>query len=316
MTKLFYKEKSADRRIIHFCGLKFSYKKKYDIKSIDKEKVQAEINNYTDCGVNTSERTTKIIVSLTSFSQRLYDIHFGIYSLLTQTLKPDMVILWLGEDEFPNKDSDLPDTLTSLKKNGLTIRYCKDIRSFTKLVPALKEFPNDIIVTADDDIFYEKNWLEKLYNSYLNDNKSIHCHRANGITISKNKINSDKKWTAPSKMNSKGASFRHFLTGVGGVLYPPNCLYKDALNEEMFMKCAPRHDDAWFWAMAVLNNTKINIINDNINSLTYVNPQRELRLNNEVTLWSLNKEQADSQISKILENYPKITDILINGANY
>ena len=81
------------------------------------------------------------------------------------------------------------------------------------------------------------------------------------------------------------------------------------------MKCSPRHDDAWFWAMAVLNNTKINIVNNNINSLTYVNPERELQLIDEVTLWSMNKKQADSQISKILERYPQIIDIVTSEKN-
>ena len=31
----------------------------------------------------------------------------------------------------------------------------------TKLVPALKAFPNDILVTADDDVFYPVNWFEQ-----------------------------------------------------------------------------------------------------------------------------------------------------------
>lgn len=312
--KLFYKEKDADKRIIHFCGLKFSYKRKYDIKSIDKDKIQTKIDNFNELGINTETRNPKIIVSLTSFPQRMYDIHFGIYSLLTQSLKPDMVILWLGEDKFPNKEKDLPKDIIKLMQNGLTVRFCRDIRSYTKLIPALKEFPNDIIVTADDDIYYDKNWLELLYNEYNKSPDIIHCHRANGITFTKSEINTDKKWISPIKMKSSGASYAHFLTGVGGVLYPPNCLYKDVLNENKYMECAPRHDDAWFWAMAVLNNTKINIIKNNINLLTYVNPERELQFNNEITLWAANKNEGNSQISKIIESYPQIVDILLNGA--
>lgn len=313
MVKLYYKEKQADKRIIHFCGMKFSYKRKYNIKSIDKEKVQKDINNFDKSGINTEKRDKKIIVSLTSFPQRMYDIHFGIYSLLTQSLKPDMVILWLGEDKFPNKEKDLPKDIIKLMSYGLTVRFCKDIRSYTKLIPALREFPNDIIVTADDDIFYEKNWLKLLYNEYLKVPNAIHCHRANGITFTKGEIDADKKWISPNKMKSSGASFTHFLTGVGGVLYPPNCLYKDVLNEEKYLECAPRHDDAWFWAMAVLNDTKINIIKNNINILTYINPERELQFNNEVTLWAANKNEGNSQISKIIENYPQIIEILSKG---
>lgn len=315
MSKIFYKEKIADKRIIHLCGLKFTYKKKYDIKSIDKDKVQKQIDEFLSNGLNTHQRDEKLIVSLTSFPQRMYDIHFTLYSLLTQTLKPDMVILWLGEDKFPNREKDLPKDVIKLMNNGLTVKFCRDIRSYTKLIPSLKEFSDAVIVTADDDIYYEKNWLEGLYNSYLKDKQSIHCHRANGITVKNNEINSDKKWIEPNKMNSSGSSFRHFLTGVGGVLYPPNCLYKDVLDEDKFMQLAPRHDDAWFWAMAVMNDTKINVINNNINKLTFVNPERELQFNGETTLWSQNKNEGNSQITKILEYYPDIKNKILNGVN-
>lgn len=313
MVKLFYKEKDADKRIIHFCGLKFTYRRKYNIKSIDKNKIQKEIDNFSESGLNAEPREKKVIISLTSFPQRMYDIHFTIYSLLTQSTKPDMVILWLGEDKFPNREKDLPANILKLMNNGLTVKFCRDIRSYTKLIPALHEFPEEVIVTADDDIFYEKNWLERLYSEYQKNPNAIHCHRANGITLSNNEINSDKKWISPDKMKSSGMSFKHFLTGVGGVLYPPHSLYKDVLNEEKFMHCAPRHDDAWFWAMAVLNGTQVNIINNNINSLTYVNPERELQFNGETTLWASNKNEGNSQISKIIENYPQITEKILNG---
>ena len=103
----------------------------------------------------------------------------------------------------------------------------------------------------------------------------------------------------------------NFLTGVGGVLYPPNCLYKDILNEELFMKLAPKADDVWFWAMAVLNHTKILIAKNWIRELTYVNPERERGLTNEITLFSSNKKGGnDLQIENVINHYPQILEIL------
>ena len=46
------------------------------------------------------------------------------------------------------REEDLPENLLKLKNNGLTIKWCKDMRSFTKLVPALEMYKNDIIVTV------------------------------------------------------------------------------------------------------------------------------------------------------------------------
>ena len=60
------------------------------------------------------------------------------------------------------------------------------------------------------------------------------------------------------------AKFFNKLVGVGGVLYPPNCLYKDVCNSELFMELAPTNDDQWFWFMAILSNTKIKVVDNPI----------------------------------------------------
>lgn len=62
----------------------------------------------------------------------------------------------------------------------------------------------------------------------------------------------------------KYPSYANKLVGVGGVLYPPNSLYCDITNENLFMELAPTNDDIWFWLMAVLNNKKIKVIKNNI----------------------------------------------------
>ena len=60
--------------------------------------------------------------------------HFCIYSLLTQNFKPDVVVLWLAEEQFPNKEADLSEELLKFKKNGLTIKWCHDIKPYKKFM--------------------------------------------------------------------------------------------------------------------------------------------------------------------------------------
>ena len=56
-------------------------------------------------GLNkTEEREKQLIVTLTSFPERINEVHLCINTLLNQTLKPDKIILWLAEEEFPNKN--------------------------------------------------------------------------------------------------------------------------------------------------------------------------------------------------------------------
>lgn len=284
----------------------------FDKKSINKEKINLEIEKFKNIGITDKKRTQKLIISLTSYPERMYDIHYSIYSLLNQKLKPDLCILWLAENQFPNKEQDLPTGLLNLKKNGLTIKWCTDLKSYKKLIPAIQMYPNDIIITADDDLYYASDWLEKLYQEYLlSDKNCIIAHRAHRIEIKNKQILPYSKWKKCINIDSK--TFLNFPTSGGGILYPPASLHTDVINSDLFMQLAPNADDIWFWAMGVLNNKKTQIVK-NPNMIVYTNHKREFGFyNNEQTLYSTNKNQNDIQIKNIIENYPDIKNILIEN---
>ena len=246
--KIFSKEKSGSKRIIHLFGLEFAYNtaKKYNYIPINKS------------GITEKKRSPGIIVSVTSFPDRVPTLHKNLSSLLNQTLKPDLLILWLAKEQFPNMENDLPEEVLRLKEFGLTIKWYHDIKSYKKLIPALVEFPEDIIITADDDVFYDQTMIEKLYASYLKFPSYIHSHKTKKI------IFKDGKIIAKQKKSYKFPSFATIQVGVGGVLYPPHSLHSDVTNEDLFMELAPTNDDLWFWACAVTNNTKIVKIDNNI----------------------------------------------------
>ena len=64
-----------------------------------------------------------------------------------------MVILWLSKEQFPDR-SFIPNSLLSLEKRGLIIELCEgDLRSHKKYYYALRQYPNDIIITIDDMLF-------------------------------------------------------------------------------------------------------------------------------------------------------------------
>lgn len=209
-----------------------------------------------------------IIVSLTSFPARINIVDQCIISLLSQSIKPNKVVLWLAEEQFPHREKGLPNNLLKLKDYGLEIEWCDDIRSYKKLIPALKKYSDCIIVTADDDNIYDFRWLELLYLGYMKYPKSIQCHRAT-------KFYFDHKKNAFNIISGgedfyKYPSFLNKLVGLGGVLYPPNCFYKDILNEDLFKELAPTSDDIWFWLMGVLNDVKVNVVTNNIAKANYI----------------------------------------------
>lgn len=199
------------------------------------------------------ERKEKVIVSLTSYGRRVEKtLPFTIISLLRQTYKPDMVLLWLDDEHW--NDGNLPLFLKDLKNKGLTIRYCKDIKSYKKLIPTLNEYSNDLIVTCDDDVFYRKNMVERLIKEYMQDPSHIYAHRAHKILFSPNgQLLLYNDWDMEVS-GLKGHSV--FPTGCGGCLYKRSLLYKDICREDLFMRLAPKADDVWFYFMEVMQETK------------------------------------------------------------
>lgn len=72
--------------------------------------------------LNTQKRNEKIIVSLTSFPGRIHLVHKTIQTILLQSVKPDLIELWLAKEQFPNLEKDLPSELIELTQFGLNIR--------------------------------------------------------------------------------------------------------------------------------------------------------------------------------------------------
>jgi len=131
-----------------------------------------------ECGVNRSPRRERVVVTLTSYPGRIGTSHKVLTTLLNQTFKPDVLVLWLASEQFPNGERGVPEAVLRLKKFGLTIDWCTDIRSFKKLIPALRKYPDAFCVTADDDVYYPPDWLSRLVAAHEKYPRSVVCHRA------------------------------------------------------------------------------------------------------------------------------------------
>ena len=250
--------------------------------------------------LNVKKRSNeKIIVSLASYSARIKTVHETIKTLLNQTIKPDKIILWLGKDNCSEKM--LPSELKSLVDDTFEIRWIKkDIGPFKKLIPALKAFPKSIIVTADDDILYQDNWLEELLFEHKKHSKDIICHCAHRIVFKRGFLQSYNAWS--HLIGQSEASFSNFFTTGGGVLFPPNTFHKDVFKEDLFLKLCPCADDIWFWSMAVKNNKKARTVARPQNTLSYVPTSQQVSLL-KTNVWN---GQNNLWIDAVLKQYPEV----------
>lgn len=186
------------------------------------------------------------VVSLTTHSTRIAKVHTAIQSIAAGRVRPQRLILWLGESEAQNA---LPITLQRLQRQGLEVRYCKDMGPHTKYFPYACEFGDDALplVTADDDCIYARDWLQGLLAAYHGQPGLIHGYWARRIALADGQILPYRDWgralPRPSAL--------HMALGVSGVVYPP--AFVRALRDagDAFVHTCPKADDVWLHVVAL-----------------------------------------------------------------
>ena len=243
---------------------------------------------------------------------RLPAIGLCLESLFTQTFKPNRIILWLTHDELAGCSPETRALLRMYEYRNLEIKICKkDIRSYKKCLYALSAYPHAILVTADDDIIYPRDWLERLWKSYLLNPDSIHCYKAHTMRFDNaRQLKPYLEWSFKDD-DDPGPSFRLFPAGCHGVLYPPKCLDERVFDEELFSRLTPTNDDIWWKAMSLLKETTcVKLASDKYKSAFFdiYNPHT-------THLYDVNVLQGknDKQLHDIFEEF-SLTDLVFSLA--
>jgi hypothetical protein len=250
------------------------------------------------------KRIDGLIVSLTSFPQRITEVKYAVYSLLDQTVRPEKIVLWLAENQFPNKEKDLPDELLAFKRYDFDISWCEDLRSYKKLIPGIERFPDHFIATADDDIYYDRTWLEKLWKSHLEHPGCVICHVAKTVEFdATGKIIPFTEWKRNTKDDRPPRL--NVQLGAGGALYHKKYLHTDVCKKELFANLAPYADDLWFYFMALLGGASVRVAKNSCSDVKYVNPEREYGFEEGYTLLAdnVNGGGNDKQFKNIIDHY-------------
>lgn len=205
---------------------------------------------------NENINNNKIIVSLTSFPARIDYVWICIESLFRQSVQPDKIILWLAHSQFDGIES-LPKQLIDQQKKGLIIKFCDDLRSHKKYFYSFKEYPSDVVITVDDDVFYPSNAIEKLIELHRIYPNAICCNRGHVIKLSKNnQIAPYEEWVK-NNVEIEKPSLLLCPTGVGGVLYPPDSVHEEVFNEKNIKDLCFFADDIWLKFMSLKKRTKV-----------------------------------------------------------
>ncbi len=263
----------------------------------------AHSNN--DNGVASTVNGEEIIISLTTYGERIYSVHKTIESLMQQTHKANRIILWLDQDEF-SLDT-IPDILINMMDRGLEIKFCPNYKSYKKLIPTLQLTNQSNIITVDDDMIYPLSMIENMYRTHCKYPDCIVFNYGTEITLDKeNHAMPYTSWRDQGDFSTP--SLLNMGIGVGGIWYPKDSLHPDVTDIATFETLAPKADDLWFKIMSYRNGTKqvqtnfgLKILNSNDflnNYITIEDEQRErLGVANVI-----NKEN-DIQLAALVKKY-------------
>ena len=192
-----------------------------------------------------------LIVSITSYPARFLYLKYTLRNLIRQNFLPEFFTLWIASDYL----SQVPKSISKLKKFGVKIYTVEtDLGPFTKLIPAATNFPNYYIITFDDDIKYDATCIEALSTEMSNASDLRQVVGLRGFRVQFNvhgEILFYADW-APLLPTSENRDV--FLTGVGGILYPPNFFKAEDLVNKDFLNLCPYSDDLWFYYIAKRNS--------------------------------------------------------------
>lgn len=97
----------------------------------------------------------KIIVSLTSWPPRFNNLPTVLDSILGQTIRPDAIVLNISEED------DIPSNINEyIINNKIEVHYVPNTKVYKKLIPTLLLYPDDCVISIDDDWVYPSNMIE------------------------------------------------------------------------------------------------------------------------------------------------------------
>ncbi len=265
---------------------------KRDAKRVDA--LQAEIAGINIRVLPEIRQIGNVTVSLTSYGKRVSEnAAYAVLSILHQSVLPNRIVLNLDETKW-NGDN-LPIEIKRLMVAGLEVNFCEDTGPHTKLLPTLQKYPDDIVVTIDDDILYEKTMLEDLLRGYKEtEGNCIVCREAR--IIEKDANGDYVRYTQGHNAEYGTTRVGYMPYGYKGVLYPPHIFSEVIYNKKIYREICRHADDIWFGVVEYIEKIPVYCIKSTEMSLNFVNTIEQWEPTADTCLYYENTIQGKNDI--------------------
>lgn len=186
----------------------------------------------------------EVVVSVTTFAARIAHVYAAIESVGVGSVLPGRIILWVAHEDLELVARTR--SLQRLVRRGLEILAADgSLGSHKKYFPALvhESTERSFLVTADDDIFYPRQWLEKLWTAFVDDDRNtIVSSWVKRIAFVADGMAPYTSWQTTA--SSGEDALNYFMSG-SGTIYPRAYLNELVDAGETFRSLAPKADDVW-----------------------------------------------------------------------
>lgn len=142
---------------------------------------------------------------------------------------------------------------------GLEIRWVDETYGcHDKYYWVMKEFPGDIVITADDDVLYPPTFVQQLVATHYKYRDSVISYRTHCIRKSADGYFAPySNWVFEQLDFLDCPRFDLLPTGVGGVLYPPYWCDDDLFNLKVIQGSLKNADDLWLYIYGRMKGSSV-----------------------------------------------------------
>ena len=232
--------------------------------------LQAGGRRFESCPRNNMKE--KIIISCTSYGDRLDNLRHVFTSILSNSMKPDKIVLNLANGEvLPEKLSDFIDK----NSDKIIANRVEDTFVWKKFLPTFELFPDDVIICIDDDFVYPCEMIEDFVETYeANPSKPIsgnrvtlyglQCH-CGCASLVKKEFFDGIDITPEMRANCHSSDFAYtWLLAQKGIFY------QRTKNLYFYNMTELRHNGAW--------TDRANVKNSIANTLRWLEANCEVKL--------------------------------------
>lgn len=191
----------------------------------------------------------KVIVSMTTIPGRKDRLEQNLDAILNQSYLFDTLVINV-DDNLTDEDYAYYDELATTDSRIVINKAKAKWRSCNKLLPTIKLYPDDIIITVDDDIYYPVNCFKYLVEQYEKTPDCVIAHEVNPISVDNDGfINFYNAYDVKLMQRQ----FGKYLSNC--CLFPPHIFDgTDLYDYDKMMHCTNgTHDELWFWVNSLSN---------------------------------------------------------------